>query len=37
MRESLTGSEEFEDIIELAVYVSADGDWGWDGLDIGLF
>ena len=32
-----TGSEEFEDVIELAVDVSADGDWTGDGLDIGLF
>lgn len=32
-----TGSEEFEDVVELAVDVSADGDWTGDGLDIGLF
>jgi hypothetical protein len=32
-----TGSEEFEDVIELAVDVSADGDGTGDGLDIRLF
>jgi hypothetical protein len=37
MRVKSTGSEEFENIVELAMNVSADGDGTGDGLDIGLF
>ena len=35
-KSSFTGSEEFEEIVELAVDVSADGDGSGDGLNIGL-